>query len=103
MHPPALIDTCMSFRIDQLQEVRTAPAAQVMAYPREGPATVNDIVERLEGRVRIRLNMLRARGVVIREGRDGAHREFTYRLLRPGVAAKAVREKGLARAPPEPR
>jgi hypothetical protein len=69
----------------------------------DGPATVNDIVERLEGRVRIRLNMLRARGVVIREGRGGAHREFTYRLLRPGVAAKAVREKGLARAPPEPR
>ena len=69
----------------------------------DGPATVNDIVERLKGRVRIRLNMLRARGVVIREGRGGAHREFTYRLLRPGVAAKAVREKGLARAPPEPR
>jgi hypothetical protein len=43
----------------------------------DGPATVNDIVERLEGRVRIRLNMLRARGVVIREGRGGAHREFT--------------------------
>ena len=30
----------------------------------DGPATVNDIVERLKGRVRIRLNMLRARGVV---------------------------------------
>jgi hypothetical protein len=71
----------------------------------DGPATVNEIVERLEGRVRSRLNMLRARGVVIppREGRGGAHREFTYKLLRPGVAAKAVREKGLARAPPEPR
>jgi len=69
----------------------------------DGPATVNDIVERLEGRVRIRLNMLRARGVVIREGRGGAHREFTYKLLRPAVAAKAVRGKGLARAPPEPR
>ena len=50
----------------------------------DGPATVNDIVERLEGRVRIRLNMLRARGVVIREGRGGAHREFTYKLLRAG-------------------
>ena len=69
----------------------------------DGPATVNDIVERLEGRVRIRLNMLRARGVVICEGRGGAHREFTYKLLRPAVAAKAVRGKGLARAPPEPR
>jgi hypothetical protein len=51
----------------------------------DGPATVNDIVERLEGRVRIRLNMLRARGVVICEGRGGAHREFTYKLLRPGA------------------
>jgi hypothetical protein len=69
----------------------------------DGPATVNEIVERLEGRVRSRLNMLRARGVVIRQGRGGAHREFTYKLLRPGVAAKAVHEKGLARAPPEPR
>ena len=27
MHPSALIDTCMSLRIAQLQEVRTAPAA----------------------------------------------------------------------------
>jgi hypothetical protein len=69
----------------------------------DGPATVNDIVERLEGRVRIRLNMLRARGVVICEGRGGAHREFTYKLLRPGASAMAIRKKGLVRAPPEPR
>jgi hypothetical protein len=34
--------------------------------------------------VRIRLNMLRTRGVPIREGRGGAHREFTYKLLRAG-------------------
>jgi hypothetical protein len=27
----------MTFRIDQLQEVRTAPAAHVMAHPQEGP------------------------------------------------------------------
>jgi hypothetical protein len=54
--------------------------------------------------VRIRLNMLRTHGVVIREGRGGANREFTYKLLGHGVAAKAIREKGgLARAAPEPR
>src|ERR1700722_7880195 len=39
MHPPSLIDTCMSFRIAQLQEVRTAPAAHVMARWQEGPVT----------------------------------------------------------------
>src|ERR1700722_16931242 len=37
MHPPALIDTCMSFRIDQLQEVRTAPAAHGGRPWPEGP------------------------------------------------------------------
>src|ERR1700722_3199886 len=37
MHPPALIDTCMSLRIAQLQEVRTAPAAHGGHPPREGP------------------------------------------------------------------
>jgi hypothetical protein len=48
--------------------------------------------------------MLRTHGVVIREGRGGANREFTYKLLGHGVAAKAIREKGgLARAAPEPR
>jgi hypothetical protein len=64
-----------------------------------GPVTVKDIGKRLEGRVRIRLDKLRVRGVVIREGRGGAHREFTYRLVRPDLAAKALGEKGgLARA-----
>jgi hypothetical protein len=38
----------------------------------DGPATVNEIVERLEGRVRSRLNMLRARGVVIPPARAEA-------------------------------
>jgi hypothetical protein len=66
----------------------------------DGPATVSDIVKRFERRVRIRLDKLRVRGVVIREGRGGAHREFTYRLVRPDLAAKALGEKGggLARA-----
>jgi predicted transcriptional regulator len=59
-----------------------------------GPATVNDILKRYERRVRMRLNKLRVRGVVVREGRGGGHREFTYRLVRPDVAAKALREKG---------
>jgi hypothetical protein len=65
-----------------------------------GPATVNDIVKRFERRVRIRLDKLRVRGIVVREGRGGPHREFTYRLRRPDLAAKALGEKGggLARA-----
>jgi hypothetical protein len=36
---PSLIDTCMSFRIDQLQEVRTAPAAHEGHRWPEGPVT----------------------------------------------------------------
>lgn len=64
-----------------------------------GPVTVNDITKRFEIRVRVRLNKLRVWGIVLREGRGGAHREFTYRLLRPDLAAKAIGEKGgLARA-----
>jgi hypothetical protein len=59
-----------------------------------GPVTVKDISKRLERRVRIRVDKLRVRGMVIREGRGGAHREFTYRLLRPDRAAKALGEKG---------
>jgi hypothetical protein len=52
-----------------------------------GPVTVNEILKRFERRVRVRLNKLH-------EGRGGAHREFTYRLLRPERAAKALAEKG---------
>jgi hypothetical protein len=59
-----------------------------------GPATVNDITKRFERLVRIKLEKLRVRGVVVREGRGGAHREFTYRLLRPDRAAEALNEKG---------
>jgi hypothetical protein len=59
-----------------------------------GPVTVNDILKHFERRVRIRLNKLRVRGIVIREGRGGAHRQFTYRLLRPDLAPKALSEKG---------
>ena len=59
-----------------------------------GPVTVNDILKHFERRVRIRLNKLRVRSVVMREGRGGAHREFTYKLLRPDRAAKALCEKG---------
>ena len=57
-----------------------------------GPATVNDILKGFERRVRVRLDKLRVRGIVIRRG--GANREFTYRLVRPDVAAKALGEKG---------
>jgi hypothetical protein len=59
-----------------------------------GPVTVNDILKHFERRVRIRLNKLRVRGVVVREGRGGAYRQFTYKLLRADIAAKALGEKG---------
>jgi hypothetical protein len=49
----------------------------------DGPVTVNDITERFVSRVRMRLEKLRVRGIVVREGRGGAHRKFTYRLVRP--------------------
>jgi hypothetical protein len=66
----------------------------------DGPTTVNDILKHFGRRVRIKLDKLRVRGVVIREGRGGAHREFTYRLVRPNLAAKALGERGgLANAP----
>jgi hypothetical protein len=68
-----------------------------------GPVTVNDIANDISkhfiGRVRLKLEKLRVRGVVIREGRGGAHRKFTYTIVRPDRAAKALAEKGgLARA-----
>jgi hypothetical protein len=59
-----------------------------------GPVTVDDIIWRLEIPVRITLEKLRVRGVVIREGRGGRHRKFTFRLLNPDRAAKALSEKG---------
>jgi hypothetical protein len=75
----------------------------------EGPATVNDIMYHLERCVRMRLEKLRVRGIVIREGRGGPYREFTFRLLRPDLAAKALSEKGgglsgrAAKVAPHPR
>jgi hypothetical protein len=59
-----------------------------------GPVTVKDITKHFEERVRMRLDKLRVRGVVMREGRGGPHREYTYRLLRPDLAAKVLGEKG---------
>ena len=58
------------------------------------PATVNDILKHFARRVRIKLNKLRVRGVVVRKGKGGRHREFTYRLARPDLAAQALGEKG---------
>ena len=58
------------------------------------PVTVHDITKRFGPRLRVRLEKLRVREVVVREGKGGAHREFTYRLVRPDIAAKALGEKG---------
>jgi predicted ArsR family transcriptional regulator len=60
----------------------------------DGPITVRDIAKRLERQVRDKLRKLRVRGVVLREGKGRPNREFTYRLLRPELAAEALREKG---------
>ena len=60
----------------------------------KGPVTVKDILKRVEGRVRVKLHKLRVRGVVVREGRGGAHREFTYKLARPDRAQQALGDKG---------
>ncbi|HZZ21137.1 MAG TPA: hypothetical protein VFE60_00460 [Roseiarcus sp.] len=59
----------------------------------DGPVTVKGVTKRFERRVCIRLDRLRVRGVVVREGRGGVYREFTYRL-RPDHAAKVFHEKG---------
>jgi hypothetical protein len=65
------------------------------------PVTVNDVLKRFADRVRMRLEKLRVRGVVVREGRGRPHREFTYKLVRPDQAAKAIGETGgaLSRGP----
>jgi hypothetical protein len=59
-----------------------------------GPVTVNDVTKCFENPVRMRLEKLRVRGVVIRENRGRNHREFIYKLLRPDLAARALAEKG---------
>ena len=59
-----------------------------------GPVTVNDIVTRFTGPVRSKLEKLRRHGAVLRDGKGGAHREFTYALLLPNRAAEALTEKG---------
>jgi predicted ArsR family transcriptional regulator len=51
------------------------------------PVTVNDVLKRFADRVRMRLEKLRVRGVVVREGRGRPHREFTYKLVRPDRVA----------------
>jgi predicted ArsR family transcriptional regulator len=63
-----------------------------------GPVTVNavanELAEHFLNRVRVKLEKLRVRGIVLREGRGGAHRQYTYRLLRPDQAAMALCAKG---------
>src|ERR1700677_1417505 len=57
-----------------------------------GAAAVDDIVERLEGRVRSRLNMLRARGVVIPPPRGQRRRSSRVHLQI--ATARRCREGG---------
>jgi hypothetical protein len=68
-----------------------------------GPVTVSDIIERFEKPVRIKLEKSRLRGVVVREGGGGAHRQFTYRLLRLDCAAEAPNPRIPVLSPPEGR
>jgi hypothetical protein len=57
-------------------------------------AVANELAEHFLDRVRIKLEKLRVRGIVLRGGREGAHRQYTYRLLRPDRVAMALCEKG---------
>jgi hypothetical protein len=78
-------------------EARTPPVSidEIILKALEGgPVTVNDVAKRFVGRVRIKLEKLRVRGVVIREGKGKAHREFTYKLVRRHLARKAIGEAG---------
>jgi hypothetical protein len=63
-----------------------------------GPVTVNSVADEIAKyflcRVRIKLEKLRVRCVVVREGRGGTHCKYTYRLVQPDRAAEALREKG---------
>jgi hypothetical protein len=59
-----------------------------------GPVTISDIVTRFAGPVRSKLEKLRRHGAVVRDGKGGVYREFTYTLLRPNRAAEALTEKG---------
>jgi predicted transcriptional regulator len=59
-----------------------------------GPATVEEIAKRLERPLRLKLNKLRVRGLIVREGRGGSYREFTYRLVNRDLAARALSSKG---------
>jgi hypothetical protein len=56
--------------------------------------TVQDIAKRFEPRIRHRSEKLRVRGIVIREGRGGSYRKFTYGMLREDLAAEAMSEAG---------
>jgi hypothetical protein len=72
----------------------TIDEAILKALQGGGPVTVDAILKRFEAPVRGKLEKLRVRGVVMREGRGGPHRRFTFTLLRPDRAAKALGEKG---------
>jgi hypothetical protein len=49
-----------------------------------GPVTIKELTARFERRVRDRRERSRVRGIVIREGRGGAHRQYTYRMQTRG-------------------
>jgi hypothetical protein len=74
---------------------RSIDEAVAKALEGGAPVTVNDIAERLtrrlQSQIRSRLHQLRVRGLVIREGRGGPDREFTYRLRQPAGKGDAAR------------
>jgi hypothetical protein len=59
-----------------------------------GSVTVEDLLRRFDKHIRTRLEKLRVRGVVMREGKGGPYRRFTYTLLHPERAAAALKAKG---------
>jgi hypothetical protein len=78
-------------------EARTPPVTvdEVILKALEGgPVTVNDVTNCFRGRARIKLEKLRVRGIVVRASKGRAHREFTYTLVLPRIAAKAIGKAG---------
>jgi hypothetical protein len=67
----------------------------IMQELQRGPATVKEITLCIERRVRYKLDGMRRAGIVIREGRGGAYREYTYKLWNqdhgPGTEREDVR------------
>jgi hypothetical protein len=60
-----------------------------------GPATVEEVAERMRTCIRDRLNRLRARGLIVRDGRGGHHHPFVFKIAPRGAATTRAHHAGL--------